>query len=177
MSESEILQGLFDAIDAIMALFSLFLTMVSGYLAALYFFLYRAPFMLRLMAFGLLSVGLVFLGGTAAVIQTMQDNLFATWTRLPSPPFQIDLLRNPLPIPVEITALVPFTQQQLGVGIGWFVALAVYLALAYMTFIYRWPHMADYKKGPQTHAHPDPDARAFADHGGGQARQVARQGG
>lgn len=176
MSESEILQGLFDAIDAVMTLFSLFLTMVSGYLAALYLFLYRAPFMLRLMAFGLLSIGLVFLGGTAAVIQTMQDNLFATWTRLPNPPFDIELLRNPLPLPVEINTVVQ-SQQQLGVGIGWFVALAVYLALAYMTFIYRWPLMAEHKKGPQTHAHPDPDARAFADHGGGEARQMARQGG
>ncbi|MCL4767398.1 MAG: hypothetical protein KJZ80_14310 [Hyphomicrobiaceae bacterium] len=177
MSESEILQGLFDAIDAIMALFSLFLTMVSGYLAALYLFLNRAPLTLRLMAFGLLSIGLVFLGGTAAVIQTMQDNLFATWNRLPSPPFDIDLLRNPLPLPVEVSETVPLSQQQLGVGVGWSVALAVYLALAYMTFVYRWPLMAERTKEPQTHAHPDPDARPFADHGGGQARQVARQGG
>ncbi len=173
MSESEILQGLFDAIESIMALFSLFLTMVSGYLAALYLFLYRAPLPLRLMAFGLLSIGLVFLGGTAAVIQTMQDNLFATWIRLPSPPFDIELLRNPLPLPVPVAEALPVSQQQLGVGIGWFVALAVYLALAYMTFVYRWPYMAEYKEGPAGHAHADPDARFVADHGGGKARQMA----
>ena len=172
MSESEILQGLFNAIDAVMAIFSLFLTMVSGYLAALYLFLNRAPLPLRLMAFGLLSIGLAFLGGTAAVIQTMQDSLFASWGMLPNPTIDVDLLRNPLPI--ALAELVPMSQQQLGVGIGWSVALAVYVALAYMTFIYRWPLVAELNKGPQFHAHSDPDARSVADHGGGKARQVAR---
>lgn len=172
MSESEILQGLFEAIDAVMAIFSLFLTMVSGYLAALYLFLHRAPLPLRILAFGLLSIGLLFLGGTAAVIQTMQDTLFASWDKLPAPTFDIDLLRNPLPI--AFAELVPISQQQLGVSIGWAVALGVYLALAYMTFFYRWPLAAEANRGPHNHAHPDPDARSVADHGRGQARQMAR---
>lgn len=172
MNESEILEGLFDAIDAVMAIFSLFLTMVSGYLAALYLFLYRAPLPLRVLAFGLLSIGLLFLGGTAAVIQTMQDSLFASWGKLPSPTFDLDLIRNPLPI--ALAELVPISQQQLGVLIGWSVALAVYLALAYMTFIYRWPSAAEANKRPHYHAHADSDARSVADDGRGQARQMAR---
>src|SRR5690606_31200403 len=165
MSESEILQGLFEAIDAVMAIFSLFLTMVSGYLAALYLFLHRAPLALRLLAFGLLSVGLLFLGGTAAVIQTMQDNLFASWDKLPAPTFDIHLLRNPLPM--VLAGLVPISQHQLGVVIGWAVALGVYLALAYMTFFYRWPFAAEANRGPHHHAQPDSDARSVANYGRG----------
>ena len=36
MTEAELLQGLFSAISAVITIFSLFFTMVSGYLAALY---------------------------------------------------------------------------------------------------------------------------------------------
>ena len=172
MTESEILQGLFNAIQAVMTIFSLFLTMVSGYLAALYFFLHRSPLLLRFMAFSLLSIGFVFLGGTAAVVQTMQNGLFATWDKLPKAAVDLRQLRNPLP--VEVADVLPFSQQQVGVGIGWSVALAVYFALAYMTFIYRWPSSAEVKEGAVAHARPNSDARAVADHGGGQARQVAR---
>ena len=84
MTEAEILQGLFNAIGSVITIFSLFFTMVSAYLAALYLFLNRAPLALRLLAFVLLSLGLVFLGGSVAVIQTMQNGLFAAWDRLPA---------------------------------------------------------------------------------------------
>lgn len=137
MSEAEILQGLFSAISSVMTIFSLFFTLVSGYLAALYLFLARAPLALRFLAFVLLSIGLVFLGGSVAVIQTMQNGLFAAWDKLPSPAFSLQEVRNPLP--VDLSRHLPFTQQQLGVAMGWTVAFAVYIALAYLTFLYRWP--------------------------------------
>ena len=35
--------------------------------------------------------------------------------------------------------MVPFSQQQIGVGVGWASAMLVYIALAYLTFLYRWP--------------------------------------
>lgn len=137
MTEAEILQGLFSAIGSVITIFSLLFTMVSAYLAALYLFLGHAPLLLRLVAFALLSFGLVFLGGSVAVIQTMQNGLFAAWAKLPSPAFDLRELRNPLPI--ELGNMVPFSQQQIGVGIGWASATLVYLALAYLTFAYRWP--------------------------------------
>jgi hypothetical protein len=136
VSEAEILQGLFSAIGSIITIFSLFFTMVSGYLAALYLFLNRAPVGLRLVAFVLLSIGLVFLGGSAAVVQTMQNGLFAAWEKIPSPAFSLQQVRNPLP--VALGDVLPVTQQQLGVGIGWSEALSVYVVLAYLTFLYRW---------------------------------------
>lgn len=134
MSEADILQNLFDAIDAVLVVFSTFFAIVSGYVAALYFFLARAPLVLRTVAFSLLTIGLAFLGGTATVIQKLQEGLFAAWDRLERPIVPLQDLRNPLP--GLYTA--GFTQQQIGVGIGWIVALAVYVALFYLTFIYRW---------------------------------------
>lgn len=135
MSESDILQSLFDAIAAILTVFSLFFAIISGYVAGLYFFLGRAPFLLRAMAFGLLSIGLIFLGGTATVIGRMQDGLFVAWDRLERPIVPLHDLRNPVPG----MHLAGITQQEIGVAIGWIVAVAVYLALFYLTFIYRWP--------------------------------------
>jgi len=137
MSESELLQGLFGAIQSVLTVFSLFFTLTPGYLAALYLFLYRAPFALRLVAFGLLSVGLVFLGGTAAVIQQLQDSLFTAWDKIPNAAVNLKAMRNPLPL--ELAASLPVHQQQIGVATGWAVAAAVYLALLYLTFLYRWP--------------------------------------
>jgi HAMP domain-containing protein len=136
MSESDILQNLFDAITAILTVFSLFFAIVSGYVAALFFFLGRAPVALRAMAFVLMSIGLVFLGGTATVIGRMQEGLFAAWDRLERPIVPLQDLRNPVP---GMQLAGGISQQELGVAIGWGVAVAVYLALFYLTFVYRWP--------------------------------------
>jgi hypothetical protein len=137
MSESELLERMFDAIAGVLAVFSIFFTIVSGYLAALYLFLATAPLLLRVVAFALLSIGLAFLGGTAAVIQKLQDALFIAWGKLPSPSLDLAVLRNPIPIPAN--SWLPFEQQQFGVAIGWLAAFSVYLVLAYLTFVYRWP--------------------------------------
>lgn len=138
MNEAQILEGLWDALAAIMSIVSLFFGLVSGYLAALYFFLGRAPLFLRMLAFSLLSIALLFLGGIMLVVQTMQEGLLAAWAKLPSPAVS-GAFRDPFPLP-------PFeglTQQEIGVGLGWVVAFAVYLALAFLTFGYRWPRARD----------------------------------
>ncbi|MGD9785290.1 MAG: hypothetical protein AB7E80_09440 [Hyphomicrobiaceae bacterium] len=135
MSEAEILTNLFQAIDSVLTVFSLFFAIVSGYLAALYFFLSKAPFLLRATAFVLLSIGLVFLGGTATIVGKLQDGLFGAWDRLERPIVPLRDLRNPVP-GLDLGGM---TQQEFGVAIGWIVAVAVYLVLAYLTFAYRWP--------------------------------------
>jgi hypothetical protein len=137
VSEAEILQGLFSAIGSVITIFSLLFTMVSGYLAALYLFLSHAPLILRFAAFVLLSAGLAFLGGSVAVIQTIQNGLFAAWAKLPAPAIDLKALRNPLPM--ELGSILPVSQQEIGVGVGWASAVLVYVALAYLTFVYRWP--------------------------------------
>lgn len=137
MSEAEIFQGLFTAIGTVLTIFSTFFAIVSGYVVALYLFLARAPLLLRAVAFALLSVGLLFLGGTAAVVQRMQEGLFVAWAKLGSPLVDVVDLRNPLPL--RDVGLAGLSQQELGVAIGWSVAIAAYVVLAYMTFLYRWP--------------------------------------
>lgn len=64
MNEASILQSLFDGIDAVLAVFSTFFAIVSVYATGFYFFLARAPLLLKSVAFSMLSIGLVFLGGT-----------------------------------------------------------------------------------------------------------------
>jgi hypothetical protein len=134
MSEAEILGGLFNALQTILTLVSLFFAIVSGYIAGLFFFLARAPLFLRVLAFALMTVGLSFLGGTALVVGSMQEGLLRAWGALPSPVIAVHSLRNPLPFDSGL----PLSQQELGVVTGWIIGVAVYAALAYLTFVYDW---------------------------------------
>jgi hypothetical protein len=145
MNEASILQSLFDGIDAVLVVFSTFFAIVSGYVTGFYFFLARAPLLLKSVAFSMLSIGLVFLGGTVTVIQKLQEGLFAAWGYLERPILPLHDLRNLIPG----LHVAGFTQQEIGVGIGWTVVVAaVYLALFYLTFLYRWPDEAPRGKHP-----------------------------
>jgi len=57
MTEAEILQLSFSANEAVASLFSIFFSIVSAYIAGLYFFIYQAPTTLTIIAFGLLTIG------------------------------------------------------------------------------------------------------------------------
>ena len=133
MSEAEVMQ--FSSIQVVISLFSTFFAMISAYIAGLYFFLNRAPVALKLLAFFLLSIGLMFLGGAAITQQRLQLGLLAAWAKLPSPTIAVDaLLHNPLPV-----SLAPgWALYDVGVNVGWLTGFCVYLALGYMTFFYRW---------------------------------------
>ncbi len=130
MTEADILNGLFNSLQAVMTVVSLFFAIVSGYIAALYFFLGRAAFFLRALAFSLLTIGLVFLGGTALVIQSMQEGLLSACHA------RRDGRGSAQPAPIQ--ASMQISQQEMGVGMGWAVGITVYLALAYLTFLHDW---------------------------------------
>ena len=135
MSEAEVMQGLFSSIQVVISLFSTFFAMISAYIAGLYFFLNRSPAALKVLAFFLLSIGLVFLGGAAITQQRLQLGLLAAWTKLPAPAIAVDaVLRNPLPVSLP----GGWSLYDVGANIGWLTGLCVYLALGYMTFFYRW---------------------------------------
>ena len=134
MSESELMQAFLASGQVVISLFSMFFAMVSAYIAGLYFFLSRAPLALRLLAFALLSVGLVFLGAAAAIQQRLQNDLSVAWAKIPSPVFSIEALNNPLSLALPYD----WTLRDLGTLLGWITAASVYLALGYMTFVYRW---------------------------------------
>jgi hypothetical protein len=134
MTESEIMQAFLASGQVVISLFSMFFAMISAYIAGLYFFLNRAPIALRLLAFSLLSVGLVFLGAAAAIQQWLQQSLSVAWAKVPAPIFPIGSLRNPLSL------MLPYdwSLTEIGTILGWVTATSVYLALGYMTFVYRW---------------------------------------
>lgn len=135
MSEAEMMQGVLASIQVVISLFSTFFAMISAYIAGLYFFLNRAPVALKLLAFFLLSIGLVFLGGAAISQQRLQVGLLNAWAKLASPAIPVDgVLRNPFPIALP----AGWSLYDAGVTVGWLTALCVYLALGYMTFLHRW---------------------------------------
>lgn len=134
VTESELLQALYASTQTIISLFSMFVTIVSGYVAGLYLFLKDAPLALRFLAFLLLSVALAFLGGATFIQQVAQDAIFAAWIKLPNPSIPADLLLNPLPMP-EVRGI---PVRLIGIALGWAAALSIYLSIAYMTFCYRW---------------------------------------
>ena len=134
MSESELLQALYASTQVIVSLFSMFVTIVSGYVAGLYLFLKDSPFALRLLAFALLSISLAFLGGAAGVQQVAQEAIFAAWAKLPNPSIPIEVLLNPLPA----TTVLGYPLRVVGIALGWGAAVSVYVSLAFMTFCYRW---------------------------------------
>ena len=111
MSEAEVMQTLFSSIQVIVSLFSMFFAVVSAYIAGLYFFLNRAPFALRLLAFFLLSIGLLFLAGAAMTQQRLQAALLATWAKLPSPAIAADT--------VLVTQSVPSRCRRAGRSMTW----------------------------------------------------------
>jgi len=135
MSEPELMQGVFSSIQVVISLFSTFFTLVSAYIAGLYFFLNRAPMALKLLAFFLLSIGLIFLGGAAITQQRLQVELLAAWAKISSATIAVDaVLRNPLPILPPLG----WSLYEIGLHIGWLTSLCAYLALGYMTFFHRW---------------------------------------
>ena len=134
---AELLQGLLSPTGSVITIFSLFFTMVSGYLAALYLFLGRAPFALRYVAFALLSIGLAFLGGSVAGYPVDPERPVRRLGEAALARRRLRELRNPLP--VALSEMLPVSQQEIGVGMGWATAALVYVALAYFTFLYRWP--------------------------------------
>ena len=134
MTEAEIMQAFLASGQVVISLFSMFFAMISTYIAGLYFFLNRAPVALRLLAFVLLSIGLVFLGAAAAIQQWLQQSLSIAWAKVPSPIFSIAALRDPIWLQLPYG----WSLTDLGTILGWSTAMSVYLALGYMTFIYRW---------------------------------------
>ena len=137
MTQSELLQGLLTSIEVVMSLYSMFFAMTSAYIAGLYFFLNRAPLALKALAYLLLSIGLAFLGGSATVQQKIQLGLQATWAKQKGPFITVEALRNPLPVSIPMPP--GWSHYDIGVAVGWLAAVGVYLALGYLTFVYRWP--------------------------------------
>lgn len=146
MTEADILALSFSANEAVSGLFSIFFGMVSAYIAGLYFFLNRAPLTLKLIAFALLTMGFLFIGQSMAGIESRLFGLVRAWETIGTPTTGIVAL-NKLSLPLPLRDLFDATGIQLadydgnrwGMYSGWLLSVLVYVALAYATFVYRWP--------------------------------------
>lgn len=146
MSEAEMLQLSFLVNEAMMGVFSTFFAIVSAYVAGLYFFLHLSPAPIKLLAFSLLTAAFLFLGQTMAGIEVRGAGVITAWKTLPNPITQISDMSNlSVPLPLQMlmgdieAASVTYDGFAVGALMGWLVAAGVYLALAYLTFLYKWP--------------------------------------
>jgi hypothetical protein len=136
MTEAEILSNAIQAAQATAAIFSLFLTIVSAYIAALYFFLNRAP-CLRTMAFLLVSIAFVALGALALNMQYLGEGLHTAWLKLPQKATGMEVLGPPI-----VVRSLFLDGREATYWAAWALGGVVYLALTYLTFMYRWPQRA-----------------------------------
>ncbi len=133
MTLGELTQGRIDAVSFILSLFSMFFTICSAYIAALYFFLGVAPLALRLLAFFVLTVSFLFLGGIAFTVSDLVEILVTNWEQADIPLSSQQTVREWL---AQWGGSFQF--YYIGALLGWGCAVTVYLALAYLTFGYRW---------------------------------------
>ena len=85
MTFGELTQGRIDVVAFVLSLFSVFFTIVSAYIAALYFFLGASGLGLRLLAFFVLTVSFLFLGGLAFTVSDLIEVIIAAWNQADIP--------------------------------------------------------------------------------------------
>lgn len=133
MTEAELLERSIEATDNILQILSVAFGLISAYIGGLYFFLHRAPFALRLVAFALLSVGLAFLGVVAYGVHGILTGMDVAWRALPETSTGIRSFGGE-----TAPFLGGLTVYETAVILGFGVFALVYLALAHLTFVYRW---------------------------------------
>lgn len=134
MSEAEILSIRSELTGLVISVVSVSFGMISAYIAGLWLFLREAPISLRILAFVLLSAGLAFMG---AMTWGLNDLLVGTdhaWAKLATRASDIPDFGGRRP-----EWLYGLTLYEASAAIGAFAFGAIYLALAYLTFVYTWP--------------------------------------
>ncbi|MFW6300850.1 MAG: hypothetical protein ACOC20_08020 [Oceanicaulis sp.] len=137
MTEAEILELLSEGTANVLGLVSIYFTVVSAYIAALYYFLHRAPFMLKLVALIMLSGAFLFLGFAAVGIERTLSGLFFALAAIPEearaalPPDNAELLYFGMEVMLA-------NAYEYAVWLGWGVAGLVYLSMVFLTFLHRW---------------------------------------
>jgi hypothetical protein len=137
MTESELLQTTMDAVGAAMSIFSLFFTIVSAYLVALYWFLHSSPMVMKLLAFLVLSAAFVFIAAVGWNLQYFGQGLSHAWDALQHKTTGMQTLGPPF-----VVRSVFLDGRIIVSWIGWGLGTTVYVLLGYLTFFYRWPHSA-----------------------------------
>lgn len=134
MSEAEIFSIRNELTGLVVSVFSASFGMISAYIAGLWLFLREAPVSLRFLAFALLSCGLAFMGALTWGLNDLLVGTDRAWTKLPSPASEIRGFGDARP-----EWLHGATLYEASVLLGTVAFAAIYVSLAYLTFLYRWP--------------------------------------
>ena len=134
MSEAEILSVRSDLAGLAVSVVSVSFGMISAYIAGLWLFLREAPISLRLLTFLLLTCGLLFMGSFTWGLNDLLIGTDRAWSKLSNPATEISGFGNSRP-----GWLYGLTMYQASVALGGFAFGAIYLSLAYLTFVYKWP--------------------------------------
>lgn len=134
MSEAEILSIRNELTGLVVSVVSVSFGMISAYIAGLWLFLREAPISLRLLAFTLLSCGLAFMGALTIGLNELLIGTDHAWSKLTTPATEISGFGNARP-----DWLHGFTLYEASALLGSLAFGAIYVSLAYLTFIYRWP--------------------------------------
>lgn len=133
MTEAEILVLRGGLTGLVISVVSVSFGMVSAYIAGLWLFLKNAPFALRFVAFALLSVGLIFMGAMTWGLHELLLSTDRAWAKLDTTATGIPSFGGERP-----AFLGGLSIYEASAGLGLIAFGAIYLALAYMTFLFRW---------------------------------------
>ena len=134
MTEAELLELALEGTNGVLMLVSTAFAFVSAYIAGLYFVLRGAPFALRLAAFALISVTLAFLGVISMGLLGILFGADTAWRELGQTASGVTSLGGERP-----EFLLGLSVYEAGAVLGFASFGLLYIALAYMTFFYRWP--------------------------------------
>ncbi len=132
MTEYEVMAFRFEGTGLVLSIVSAFFAFVSAYAVALYYFLRRASFAMRLAIFGLLSIALVFLGMVTFGNWFLMEGLNIAWAKVDNPQSEI------MNFGIVLEQMTGVTTYTLAVAVGCSAAVCVYVTLFVMTFLYRW---------------------------------------
>lgn len=134
MTEAEILSIRNELTALVVSVVSVSFGMISAYVVGLWLFLKRAPLILRGLAFGLLTCGLAFMGALTGGLNGLLVGTERAWSKLSGTSVGIDSFGSERP-----DFLYGFSLYEASAMLGFIAFAAIYVALFFITFFYRWP--------------------------------------
>jgi hypothetical protein len=133
MSEAEILSIRNELTGLVISVVSVSFGMVSAYVVGLWLFLKDAPLALRTLTFLLLSCGLAFMGALTGGLNGLLIGTDRAWSKLGTTSVGIESFGAERPPILQGLSLYEASAILGGLAFG-----AIYIALFYFTFFYRW---------------------------------------
>lgn len=134
MSEFEILAIRNELTGLVISVVSVSFGMISAYVVGLWLFLKDAPLALRSLCFVLLSCGLGFMGAMTGGMHALLVGTERAWSKLAATSVGIASFGGERPEMLHGLSLYEASAVLGGLAFG-----AIYIALFYFTFFYRWP--------------------------------------